>query len=270
MAVYAVGDIHGCLRTFEDLLGLIGFSPKNDTLWLTGDFVNRGADSLGVLRRIYAMRERVRAVVGNHDLHLLASYAGRRAPPKNESLRAVLDAPDADVLCGWLRSLPLLHLEGGYALLHAGRLPEWEQELAAELAAEAEARLRTDDDFFAALYGNTPARWHPALSADARHRTIVNAFTRLRILSADGGMIFNYVGAPQKRPPRTAPWFDFPYRKRWAATAVCGHWSSLGLLLRRDIIALDTGCGRGRTLTAICLEDRRIFQTPARAADVVQ
>lgn len=268
MAVYAVGDIHGCLRTFNDLLESIGFSPQKDSLWLVGDLVNRGADSLGVLRRVYEMRESVRAVLGNHDLHLLAMHSGKRKP--NESLRAVLDAPDADVLCGFLRSLPLLHSEGEYALLHAGRLPEWEEERAAELAAEAESRLRTDDNFLAAMYGNTPAKWHPALSENARQRTIVNAFTRLRILSQDGEMILDYVGAPQKRPPRTIPWFDFPYRKRWKAAVVCGHWSSLGFAARRDMVALDTGCGRGRTLTAMRLEDRRIFQVPARAADVVQ
>ena len=182
----------------------------------------------------------------------------------------VLDAPDADALCGWLRSLPLMHSDGDYALLHAGRLPEWEQKQAEEFAAEAAARLQSDDDFFAAMYGDAPARWHPALSADARHRTIVNAFTRLRILSEDGGMVLDYAGPPSQRPPGTTPWFDFPRRRRWAAAAVCGHWSSLGLLLRRDVAAIDTGCARGQTLTALRLEDRKIFQTPARAADVVK
>ena len=270
MAIYAIGDIHGCLRSLEDLLAQISFSPPRDTLWLTGDVVGRGPDSPGVLRRLYQMRDSVRAVLGNHDLHLLAAHIGARPAPKDESLRAVLESPDADLLCGWLRSLPLMHCAGEYALLHAGRLPEWEQMQAEELAAEVSARLQTDDNFFAAMYGDSPQRWHPALSQESRHRLVVNVFTRLRLLSADGATILRYAGAPANRPPGTIPWFDFPYRRRWAATVIVGHWSSLGLLLRRDICALDTGCLWGRTLTAMRLEDRRIFQTPARAADVVE
>lgn len=270
MAIYAVGDIHGCARTLDDLLAHISFSPSRDTLWLTGDLVGRGPDSPGVLRRLYQMRESVRAVLGNHDLHLLAAFLGAIPPPPDESLRAVLHSPDAAALCRWLRSFPLLHCEGEYALLHAGRLPEWEQMRAEELAAEAAARLQTDDNCFAAMYGNLPERMHPALSQDSRHRVVVNAFTRLRVLTADGAMALRYAGAPKNRPPGTIPWFDFPYRRRWKAATIFGHWSSLGLLLRRDLCALDTGCLWGRTLTAMRLEDRKIFQIPARAEDVVE
>lgn len=267
MATYAIGDIHGRKQTFDALLSEIGFSESQDKLWLTGDLVNRGTDSLGVLRKIYAMRESIRAVAGNHDLHLLAAYLHRRSRPQNESLCAVLDAPDADELCNYLRSLPLLHEEGEYVLLHAGRLPEWDQKQAADLAAEAAMRLQADDDFFAAMYGDEPAKWHPALSADSRHRCIVNAFARLRILGADGGMILEYAGAPENIPQGAAPWFDFPTRRRWSSAAVCGHWSSLGLLLRRDILAIDTAHREGK-LTAVRLEDRRVFQTPIRPADI--
>lgn len=271
MATFAVGDIHGCLRTLNDLLSLISFSPRQDTLWLTGDLVGRGPDSPGVLRRLHQMRGSVRAVCGNHDLHFLAAHLGARPAPENDaSLRELLRAPDAAELCGWLRSLPLMHCEGDYALLHAGRMPEWEQNRAEDLAAEAAARLHSDDNFFALMYGSEPLRWHPALSRDSRHRFLTNVFTRLRVLSADGATALRYAGAPENRPPGTIPWFDFPYRRRWRAAAVVGHWSSLGLLLRRDVVSLDTGCLWGRTLTAMRLEDRKIFQTPARAEDVVE
>ncbi len=265
MAVYAIGDIHGCRQTLEALLARIKFSASKDILWLAGDLVARGPDSLGVLRWAHARRRCIKAVLGNHDLHLLAAHAGARNIAKNDSLRAVLDAPDADILCGWLRSLPLMHAEGEYALLHAGRLPEWEQSWALDLAAEAAEKIQSGGrEFFAAMYGNTPARWHPAFSGEARIRTAINAFTRLRILDSDGGMILNYSGAPKNRPPGAHPWFDFPRRKRWAAAAICGHWSSLGLVLRRDLAAIDTGCLWGGKLTAMRLEDRKIFQVAAR------
>ncbi|MGI9305725.1 MAG: symmetrical bis(5'-nucleosyl)-tetraphosphatase [Gammaproteobacteria bacterium] len=265
MAVYAVGDIHGCLRTLQDLLARIAFSPARDSLWLTGDLVNRGPDSLGVLRWARANQHCITAVLGNHDLHLLAARFGAR--PAGDSLRAVLDAPDAEELLTWLRARPLMHAEGDYALLHAGRLPEWEQAQTEDLAAETAAQIQNDDGFFGEMFGNSPARWHPALSAPARRRAVVNALTRLRIIGADGEMILNYAGAPRNRPPKSAPWFDVPHRRRWTATAVCGHWSALGLLLRQDLAAIDGGCLWGGTLAALRLEDRKIFQVAAHPED---
>ena len=269
MAIYAIGDIHGCRQTLHDLLAHIGFSPQTDCLWLTGDLVNRGADSLGVLRWVYAERRCIKTVLGNHDLHLLATHLGAQPAADTPSLHPLLAAPDAALLCGWLRTQPLMIAEDDYVLLHAGRMPEWSMRQALELATEAAARIGDDDDFFSAMYGNEPRHWHPALSADSRHRLIINAFSRLRLLTADGGILPGYAAPPHQRPPGTVPWFDFENRQRWAATIICGHWSALGLLLRRDVAALDSGCLWGRTLTAMRLEDRQIFQVPTNAADMI-
>lgn len=266
MSVFAVGDIHGCRQTLDDLLAHIGFNPAVDVLWLVGDLVNRGPDSLGVLRWAHAHRRCIKIVLGNHDLHLLAA---RARCAKAGQLAEILAAPDAGILCDWLREQPLLWAEGDYVLLHAGRLPEWGQQQALRLAAEASARLRQDDDFFAAMYGDTPACWHPALGGVRRHRLIVNAFTRLRIVTTAGGMALGYSGVPAQRPPQTVPWFDAPAQLRWPATTICGHWSSLGLVVRKDLLAIDTGCLWGGQLTAVRLEDRKVYQVPARPAEVV-
>ena len=265
MAVYAVGDIHGRLQTLRLLLEIAGVA-EGDTLWLTGDLVSRGPDSLGVLRWAFQNRRRIVAVLGNHDLHLLAARAGAATP--GEAARTILAAEDGEMLCDFLQALPLLHSEGDYVLLHAGRMPEWEQRQAEELAHEAALRIR-GGDFFSAMYGDCPHRWHPALSPDSRHRLIVNALTRMRLLTKDGGIFLPYAGAPQHRPPLTLPWFDAPRRRHWAATTVCGHWSSLGLMLRRDVMAIDTG-GFGGALTAMRLDDRKIFQAPLHPDDSVR
>ena len=265
MAAFAIGDIHGCQRTLAALLARIAFNPTTDTLWLTGDLVNRGPDSLGVLRWAFAHRQCVNLVLGNHDLALLAAYLGVHPPAAG--MQEILAAADADILCTWLRRQPLALTVGGYILLHAGRLAEWEQEQALDLAAEAETRIQKDDSFFHIMYGDLPSRWHPALSADDRCRLIINAFTRLRILDSAGGMVLNYTGEPAQRPLDTMPWFDFPYRRRWDAAVICGHWSTLGLLRRADLLALDTGCLWGGSLTAVRLEDGKIWQIPTCVGD---
>ena len=270
MAVYAIGDIHGCRGALDDLLAHIGFNSAVDTLWLTGDLVNRGPDSLAVLRWAYQNQNCIQMVLGNHDLHLLAAHVGVWAADKNESHQQILQAEDAKQLCAYLRAQPLMLLADDYAMVHAGRLPEWRQEEAFELAMETSARIAADDDFLRIMYGNFPACWHPALSADMRGRVAVNAFSRLRLLAADGSMFLSYSGAPNKRPPGTIPWFDAAHRQHWRAATICGHWSSLGLLVRADLLAIDTGCLWGRQLTAVRLEDRKIFQTPARANETVK
>ncbi|MGU9952118.1 MAG: symmetrical bis(5'-nucleosyl)-tetraphosphatase [Gammaproteobacteria bacterium WSBS_2016_MAG_OTU1] len=269
MATYAIGDIHGCRQTLGALLSRIAFSPATDELWLTGDLVNRGTDSLGVLRWAFENRDNIRIVLGNHDLHLLAAHAGAITLPLTSPLQAILQAEDADILCEWLKAQPLLYAKGEYVLLHAGRMPEWGERQAADIALEAGERLR-QGDFFAAMYGDLPARWHSALSGDARHRVAINAFSRLRLLSADGSIVLPYSGRPQERPPQTVPWFDYYPRIEWSSTIVCGHWSALGLLLRRDIMAIDTGCLWSGMLTAICLEDHKLYQEPAHPADIVK
>ncbi|MDM5147565.1 symmetrical bis(5'-nucleosyl)-tetraphosphatase [Candidatus Persebacteraceae bacterium Df01] len=266
MATYAIGDIHGCLRTFQALLTRVNFNPARDTLWLTGDIVNRGPNSLEMLRWVHDHRHCLRLVLGNHDLALLAAHLG--VHPPTAATQLILRADDGNKLCHWLRRQPLAIAESDYVMIHAGRLATWEQTQTLELAAEVATRIQTDDDFFNVMYGNNPTRWHPAFSADNRCRLIINALTRLRLLNNDGSLYLDYAGEPNQRPPGTVPWFDFPHRQWWQATVIFGHWSSLGLVMRSDIMAIDTGCLWGRQLTAVRLEDRTVFQVPTQEDDI--
>lgn len=256
------------MRTFQALLDQIKFDSEKDELWLTGDLVNRGPDSLGVLRWAHERRDCVRTVLGNHDLHLLAAHAGAISLGPESPLLKILEAPDCDELCDWLRQSPLMIKGDGWALLHAGRLPEWSLDQALDLAAEAQERIQTDNGFLAAMYGDEPRRWDSALFGDDRHRLIVNAFTRMRLLSEDGGIVSGHPGPPNNRPAGTVPWFDFPGQKPWEEVTVCGHWSSAGLIDRSDLLAIDTGCLWGRCLTAVRLSDRKIFYEKAHPGDV--
>ena len=258
---YAIGDVQGCYGPLQDLLGAIAFDPARDRVWLVGDLVNRGPDSLAVLRWAKAQGRAVVAVLGNHDLHLLAVACGAAPAKTGDTLAGVLNAPDREELLDWLRGRPLLYREGDYCMVHAGLLPAWTAADAARLAREVEAELRGPhaDDFFRAMYGNAPARWEDRLRGAARTRVVVNAMTRLRVLQADGSMELGFKGPPAELPAGLTPWFDAPGRRSRDVTVVCGHWSALGLVLRDDVLALDTGCLWGRRLTAVRLSDRRVF-----------
>lgn len=264
MATYAIGDLQGCLGPLERLLLAVDFDASRDRLWFVGDLVNRGPDSLGCLRFVRGLGESAVAVLGNHDLHLLCVAAGVQRTRKRDTLQPVLDAPDRDELLAWLRSRPLMHVQGGYAMVHAGLLPEWDMDMACALAAEVEAALRGPEwlAFLQALYGNEPARWHSALVGHDRLRTIVNAMTRLRVCRADGSMDLDFRGEPDESRGESIPWFDMPGRRSTAHTIVCGHWSALGLRVTSSVVSLDSGCVWGRALTALRLEDRQVFQVP--------
>jgi bis(5'-nucleosyl)-tetraphosphatase (symmetrical) len=203
-------------------------------------------------------------VLGNHDLHLLCVAEGVQKVHKRDTLEDVLDAPDRDELLAWLRSRPLMHVEGSFALVHAGLLPEWTVAKALELAREVEFSLRASDyrKFMADMYGNEPDRWDDALAGIDRLRVIVNAMTRMRVCTPDGRMALEYKGEPGETRGAMIPWFDMPRRKSADHTLVVGHWSALGLLERTDVLALDTGCVWGRTLSAVRLEDRKVFHHP--------
>ena len=263
MATYAIGDVQGCRTALDELLGQIGFSASRDTLWFVGDLVNRGSESAAVLRFVRSLGTRATAVQGNHDLHLLAVAAGHAKPRADDTLDDVLTAPDRDALLDWLRQRPMLHVEGGYAMVHAGLLPAWSITRACELAAEVEEALRapTHRAFLAQLYGSKPEAWRDELRGADRLRVIVNAMTRMRYCTADGVMEFSVAGEPEKALPGYLPWFDAPGRRSLGTPIVCGHWSALGLRLTPDLLALDTGCVWGGRLTAVRLEDRRVFQT---------
>jgi bis(5'-nucleosyl)-tetraphosphatase (symmetrical) len=268
MATYAVGDIQGCLRAAERLLVTAGFDAARDRLWLTGDLVNRGPDSPGVLRWARSLGDRAVVVLGNHDLHLLAVAHGRATGARcRATLDRVLAEPDGRELLAWLGRQRLMHHEDGIAMVHAGLLPQWSIAQALELAREVERELReAPGRLFAQMYGDEPAAWSDALGAEERRRVVINAMTRMRMLTCAGEMDLSWSGAPAGAPGGLVSWFDAPGRASAATPIVCGHWASLGLVVRPDLLALDTGCVWGGRLTAVRLEDRAVFQVAADEA----
>lgn len=265
VATYAVGDIQGCFRTLERLLHRIRFDASKDRLWLVGDLVNRGPRSLEVLRWARAAGSRLTMVLGNHDLHLLARAQGVRKPKPLDTLDEVLSAPDRDELLSWLRSQPLLHREDSFLLVHAGVLPQWSSDEAAAVAREIEEVLRSERswELLAGLYRECDFPvWSASLSAADRLPLAINVLTKLRVCTAEGRPCLDYGGPPDGAPRGCAPWFEAPDRATRAETVVFGHWSDLGLRVEPGILALDTGCVWGRTLTAVRLEDQAIYQEP--------
>jgi bis(5'-nucleosyl)-tetraphosphatase (symmetrical) len=270
MATYAIGDIQGCVAALRRLLDAFGFDRSCDRLWFVGDLVNRGPDSLATLRLVMGLGDAAITVLGNHDFHLLAMAAGQTQKRRGDTLDAVLEASDRDELVSWLRQRPMLHVQGKWAMVHAGLLPQWNIAKAQTLAHEVEAALRGKDwrGFLSKLYGDTPASWSDSLRGADRLRVIVNAMARMRFCSGQGRMELRTKGGAAKAPPGFFPWFDAPERASRDHTVICGHWSTLGLKLRPDLLALDTGCVWGGTLSAVRLEDRRLFQVPCDRCQV--
>lgn len=266
MFIYAIGDIQGCYNELQQLLENIRFDPLQDKLWLVGDLVNRGPDSLQVLRLVKSLGESAITVLGNHDLHLLAVATGVAELHRSDTLDEVLNAPDKDELLFWLRQQRLFYDNDGYVLVHAGLMPQWNITQAASLAREVENALRSKDfvSFFEHMYGNAPRAWSDELSGYKRLRVITNAFTRMRICTPQGEMEYKFKGEVEKIPAGYLPWFDLPNRKSQDATIIFGHWSALGLKVTPNIIALDTGCLWGGPMTAIRLEDRKLFQVSCK------
>ena len=262
MATYAVGDVQGCYDALRRLLDLVQFDPSRDTLWLVGDLVNRGPQSAATLRFIKGLGSSAVALIGNHDFHLLVAAYGHSKQYPGDTLDDVLNAPDRDELLHWLRRQKLMHAEGGYAMVHAGLLPQWSIKKAIELAAEVETAVRGDDidAFLRPLYGNLPNAWDDTLRGDERLRVIVNAMTRMRLCTSNGEMEFKHKLAPINMPSGYMAWFDVPSRASADTTIVFGHWASAGVVLQPGVIGLDSGCVWGRKLTAVRLEDRRLFQ----------
>lgn len=262
MSTYAIGDIQGCDAALGRMLDAIAFDPRRDRLWLVGDLVNRGPSSLAVLRRVMALGDSAITVLGNHDLHLLAVAEGFRKPHRSDTLDGVLAASDRDEILHWLRHRKLMYAEGEYALVHAGLLPVWTTMQALALAGEVEAALRGPGylDFIRHMYGNQPDHWDDALAGAKRLRVVVNAMTRMRVCTADGTMEFGFKGQPGDAPDGWLPWFAVPGRASLDRTVICGHWSALGLRLEERLLALDSGCLWGGTLSAVRLEDRRLYQ----------
>jgi len=267
MALYAIGDIQGCHTEFRDLLDVIGFDVSRDRLWLVGDLVNRGPGSLAVLRDVMAMGDAATAVLGNHDFHLLTIAAGHRKPHRGDTLDDILAAPDRDALVAWLMRRPLVVAEGDHAMVHAGLLPSWTVAQALSLSREVEAVLASEraHEFLGVLYGDEPRRWRDDLTGYDRLRVVVNACTRLRFCTSDDTMELAEKRGVESTPEGFAPWFQHPARRSASSIVVCGHWSTLDLLLTPNVMMLDSGCVWGGALTAVRLPDRRVYQVPSRS-----
>lgn len=266
--IWVVGDVQGCDEPLGRLLAqpLIAQDLENPAtrLWFAGDLVNRGPQSVQVLRRLRSLGNRMVAVLGNHDMHLLGVAAGVRGFKPLDTIQDVLDAPDADDLIDWLRQRPLAHSQAGHLMVHAGLWPGWSANDALEHAAEISALLRSDawQSNIGELFGAQTARWDDSLCGAARHRVIVSALTRLRYCQADGEMALTHDMAPDQAPAGLIPWFEHPAFTHQAdmPCVVFGHWSRLGLYLGSHAIGLDTGCVWGGPLTALRLQDRQVAQ----------
>ncbi len=258
MSLYLIGDLQGCDKPFQRLLDELDFSPSKDTLCLLGDLVNRGPDSLGVMRRLSALGDAAQCLLGNHDLHALAVWQGVRKTKRNDTLDALLAADDSDHLFNWLRHRPMAMHAHGWLMVHAGVLPQWTLEQTLALAAEVEIVLRGPNikTELTEMYGNTPAAWHDQLTGSDRLRVIINALTRLRFCTADGLMDFTSNDSADKPPEGFTAWFDLPNRVTKDQHIAFGHWSTLmpnnnrTTQMRSNTLPLDTGCVWGGCLTA--------------------
>ena len=252
---WAIGDLQGCL---DSLLCLLPQLPTDARLWMPGDLVNRGPRSLDSLRWAIAQGERLVAVLGNHDLHLLAVAAGIRRAHRTDTLDDILGAPDRDALIDWVRSRPLAHFERGWLMVHAGVLPQWSVARTLELAGEVHRVLSGPDwmAFLREMYGNEPSAWSDSLRGNDRLRVIVNALTRIRFCTPDGRMDFAAKEGVDHAPDGHLPWFEVPGRASAGTPIVFGHWAALGFMDRPDLLSIDTGCVWGRQLTAVRLSDR--------------
>ena len=261
MPTYVIGDVQGCFSTLKQLAAQLSSAKR---YIFVGDLVNRGFESLATLRHVKARVEHGQAValLGNHDLHLLAVAAGVRPLKDGDTLQEVLDAPDREELLAWVRTRPLAHAEEGVLFVHAGVLPSWTVEQTLALADEVHRSLATnnDDAFLRQMYGDEPRRWSDDLTGNDRLRCVVNALTRLRLLSSDGTMNLEHKDNAGKAPHGYMPWFDHPQRATRDTLVVFGHWSAEGLIARANVIGLDTGCVWGGKLSALRLSDRALFQ----------
>ena len=260
MATYAVGDLQGCLEPLKCLLEQVAFDPSKDRLWLVGDLVNRGPQSLETLRFLYAMRDSLICVLGNHDLHLLAVAHNIERLKKNDTLQEILNAPDRADLIEWLRQQKLMHYdaERDIALVHAGIPPQWTVEKALKRAAEVEEVLGDDARlplFLDGMYGNEPAKWDKDLHGIPRLRVITNYFTRMRFCTADGTLDLKSKEGVGTAPPGYAPWFSYPQRKSRGRKIIFGHWAALeGLCDEPGLSALDSGCVWGGAMTLMNID----------------
>lgn len=261
---YLVGDVQGCAGALQRLLDAIAFSPSRDRLYVLGDLVNRGPASLATLRLLRGLGDAATCVLGNHDWHLLAVAAGVRPRHRSDTLDDILAAPDREAWIEWVRQRRMAVHEQGWLMLHAGVVPQWDLAQTLALAADLERALRDSSlrDFLHAMFGNEPRQWSEALDGAARLRFTLNALTRIRFVTADGTLEFAAKDGADAAPPGYFPWFDAPGRRTAGTPIAFGHWSTLGLVDRPDLLGLDTGCVWGGKLTAVRIDSHRrdVFQ----------
>ncbi|TQV88782.1 symmetrical bis(5'-nucleosyl)-tetraphosphatase [Aliikangiella coralliicola] len=269
MATYAIGDIQGCYQTLQKLLNRINFDPKDDTLWLAGDLINRGKDSLATLEFIYRYKENIRCVLGNHDLHFLAVESGAHQPRRKDTFTDILSCENRHLLADWLKQQPLFHYDKSlnFAMVHAGIPVSWSLQQCLAYSQEVSDFIQSTESqsFFQAMYGDHPNQWDEQLTGLDRLRYITNALTRMRFCYADGALELTNKLAPGQQASELQPWFS---SKRWSQndesqnfSLIFGHWASLeGKCQQTGLYALDTGCVWGQYLTALRLEDKTLFQ----------
>ncbi len=261
MSTYVIGDIQGCYAEFQQLLEKIQFDITKDALWLVGDIVNRGPQSLEVLRFCKNFKGKLHCVLGNHDLHLLATAEGVRPQKPSDTMVEILHAPDRDELLAWLRNRPLLHYDKKLdtIMVHAGIYPLWTLAQAIAYAKETADALK-QGGMLQYMYGNAPVQWRENLEGASRFRFMINAFTRMRVLNADDSLNLEYNGTIDALPTNTTPWFKKLLPEYRTVRIVFGHWAALqGITNAPNVFGLDTGCVWGGTLTALRLEDKKLF-----------
>jgi bis(5'-nucleosyl)-tetraphosphatase (symmetrical) len=267
---YLVGDVQGCDDALAQLLAAVDFSPSRDRVLLLGDLVNRGPASLAVLKRLAALGDAATCLLGNHDLHLLAVAQGVRPLHRGDTVTDILNAPDRDAWLDWLRARPLATRFAGWLCVHAGVPPQWDAAQTLALAEEVSSMLRGSGlaDFLPRMYGNEPRRWDEALAGADRWRFVINALTRMRFCTEDGTLDFEAKEGAEAAPPGHRPWFELPTRRTAGVPMAFGHWSTLGLIVRPDLLALDTGCVWGGPLTAVRVDGgrREVLQVPCAQA----
>ena len=274
MATYAIGDVQGCYDELCDLLELVDWQPARDTLWLVGDLVNRGPRSLDVLRFAKKQSGKVVCVLGNHDLHLLATYEGERKPKCSDTFVDVLNSREGAELLGWLRARPLIHYDPvlDFVMVHAGLAPQWDLNEALTHGKALSRMLCSDDyrKFLANMYGDRPASWTEDLSGWDRMRFFTNVFTRLRFCDTRGQLVMGPAGPPELESPDLVPWYAVSGRKSRARRIVFGHWATLQQCAALDpahnVFHIDSGCVWGGGLTALRLNDLERFTVPSRNA----
>jgi len=263
MAIYAIGDIQGCLDELLALLDKIAFDEKKDQLWFVGDLVNRGAKSLETLRFVKKLGDVAVTVLGNHDVHLLVAAHFPERVKHKDTIQPILDATDCDELLQWLRQKPLFHYDETLkmGLLHAGLPPQWDLLQTQAMARLAEQALQANDkNFLAQLYGDRPDVWTDDLDGMERLRFIFNCFTRMRFCDSNGRLNFKYNGELGSQPAYLLPWFEVEQRKTADVKLIFGHWAALGFYTGKNCFSIDTGCVWGNELTALRLDSGRFEQ----------